>query len=113
MAVWTRVWEAEAPCQDATQQPAGANKGGGVEDGHVRRHRDEMWLEAEAVRREATRQPVGIQEANRRRGASGLEATGRQEAEVARQEAEAARQEEEEVPHEATQQPVGRTAAFL
>ena len=24
-----REWEAEAPCQDATQQPAGANKGGG------------------------------------------------------------------------------------
>ena len=35
------------------------------------------------------------QEANRRRGASGQEATGRQEAEVARQEAGGARQEDE------------------
>ena len=41
------------------------------------------------------------QEANGRRGASGLKATGRKDAEVARQEAEAARQEEE-VPQEAT-----------
>ena len=42
------------------------------------------------------------QEANGRRGASGLKATGHQDEEVARQgEAEAARQEEE-VPKEAT-----------
>ena len=98
-----------ARCDTATSR---CEQRGGVEDGHVRRHRDERWREAEAVQREATRQPVGIQEANGRRGVSGLEATGRQEAEVARQEAEAARQEEE-VPQEATQQPVGRTAASL
>jgi hypothetical protein len=79
---------------------------GGVEDGHVRRHRDKRWREAEAVRQEATRQPVGKQETNRRRGASGLEASGRQEAEGASQEAEAARQEEE-VLQETTRQPVG------
>ena len=41
------------------------------------------------------------QEANGRRGASGLKAMGRQDAEVACQEAEAARQEEE-VLQEAT-----------
>ena len=41
------------------------------------------------------------QEANGRRGASGLKAMGRQDAEVARQEAEAVRQEEG-VPQEAT-----------
>ena len=36
-AAWTRGWEAEVPCQDVTHQPAGANKGGGVENGHERR----------------------------------------------------------------------------
>jgi hypothetical protein len=64
-----------APCQDATQQPASANKGGGVEDGHVRRQRDKRWRKAEAARQEATQQPVGKQEAKGRRGASGQEET--------------------------------------
>ncbi len=41
------------------------------------------------------------QEANGRSGASGLKATGRQDADVACQEAEAAHQEED-VPQEAT-----------
>ena len=64
-------------------------------------------VKAEASRQEATGQPVGIQEANERtRGASGQEATGRQEAEVARQEAEAVHQEEE-VLQKATRQPTG------
>ena len=106
MAAWTRVWQAEAPCQDAMHQPASANKGGGAGDGHVRQHCGRRWCEAEAAQQEATQQPVGTQEANGRRGASGLEAMGHQEAEVARQEAEAARREEE-VPQEATRQPIG------